>query len=100
MTVLYITEFADVGHSQGVIPSGAEPANISQTLAIGATTAASSAFQNNTSMIRLHTDSICSVAFGVSPSATATSRRMAANQTEYFTVPIGKAYQVAVISNT
>lgn len=100
MAVLYVTEFADVGHLSGVIPVGLEPANTTQAIAIGGTTTASAAFANNTNMVRIHTDAICSISFGTAPIATATTRRMAANQTEYFAVPLGAAYKVAVISNT
>lgn len=100
MSTLYITEFSNPGIYGGTpLATGTEPAVTSQTLGISATSAASSAFQNNTTLVRLHTDAICSVAFGTSPTATSTSRRMAANQTEYYTVPVSSAYKVAVITN-
>jgi hypothetical protein len=51
-------------------------------------------------MVRIHTDAICSISFGTAPTATATNRRLAANQTEYFGVPLGGSYKVAVISNS
>lgn len=102
MAVLYITEFADFaitgsGHSGQV---GAQPPMAEQTVAIGVGSAQSSAFNNNTKLVRLHTDAICSVEFGTNPTASATKARMAANQTEYFTVPGGGTYKVAVITNT
>lgn len=100
MAVLYITEYASVGQINGSIPLAAEPANTSQTVAISGSSAASSAFAGTTAVIRIHTDAICSITLGTAPTATTSKPRMAANQTEYFTVPVGAAYKVAVISNT
>lgn len=97
MAVLYITEYAGVGYAGGVIPVGAEP-GLDQTVAISGSSAQSAALGNNTTLVRIHTDAICSVKFGTSPTALSTSRRMAANQTEYFSVTPG--IKIAVISNT
>jgi hypothetical protein len=46
----------------------------------------------------LHTDAICSIAFGPNPTAAATNMRMAANETRQFLVNVGD--KVAVITNT
>jgi hypothetical protein len=105
MAVLYVTEFAQAGYAAGggVIPVGSELHNASQTMAItGGSTTLTNSFRNNTNLIRVHTDVICSVEIGPTATVTAstTSRRMAANQTEYYTVPIGAAFNIAVISNT
>lgn len=102
MATLYITEFVAQGIDPNArsIPITMQPANAEQTVAIGGSSAASSAFQNNTQIVRLHSDAICSVEFGTSPTATTSKARMAANQTEYFTIPANTAYKVAVISNT
>lgn len=94
MAVLYITEYASTSTPVQ------EPANAIQTVAIAAGSAASAAFQNNTNIVRLQTDVVCSIAFGTAPTASATTTRMAANQTETFKVPLGAAYKVAVITNT
>jgi hypothetical protein len=48
----------------------------------------------------LHTDSICSISFGTNPTATTSTARMAAGQTEYHGVPVGLSYMVAAVSNT
>lgn len=110
MAILYVTEFAGLGDvleggnnkgdsSKIVAQAPAEPPLAEQTVAIGAGSTASSPFNKRTFLIRVHTDSICSVAISQSsPTATTTSRRMAANQTEYFGVQPG--WQIAVISNT
>jgi len=50
--------------------------------------------------VRVHTDVICSIKFGTSPTATTSTARMVAGQTEYFAVPQGASYKVAAISNT
>lgn len=101
MATLYITEFSNIGFAGGAASQvAAQPHNVKQTVAIGGVSAQSSAFAANTSLIRLHTDAICSVQFGTNPTATATDARMAANQTEYFTVPMTGTHKVAVITNT
>lgn len=101
MAVLYITEYAGLMPSpvggQGQVPM--EPPLAEQTVAIGGSTAASNAFNSQTRLIRLHTNSICSVEVGTAPTASTTTGRMAANQTEYRGVPLGLSYKVAVITN-
>jgi len=110
MATLYITEYADMAQVPGVgnvsgfgwrqqIP--AEPAIATQTVAISASSAQSAAFNSNTTFVRLHCDAICSVLFGANPTATASSPRMAANQTEYHGVGgYSSGLKVAVITNT
>ena len=102
MATLYITEFsAQARDAAGyVMPIAAEPPAANQTVAIGGASVQSSAFNALTGMVRIHTDAICSIEFGTNPTATATTRRLAANQTEYFGVPKGASYKVAVITNT
>lgn len=102
MAVLYITEYAEMqigpaGRS-GQMPM--DPPLAEQTVAIGGSSTASAAFNAATRFVRLHTDAICSIEFGTAPTATATTGRMAANQTEYRGVPLGQSFKVAVISNT
>lgn len=94
MATLYVTEFADDD-----INSAKEPPLQEQTVAIGGgSVQCSNAFTNTTRLIRVHTDAICSIAIGLNPTATTAKRRMAANQTEYFSVEAG--FKIAVISNT
>jgi hypothetical protein len=101
MAFLYITEYAAPAYIGGLLPVGAEPHITTQVIAIGASSAQSAAFANNTSFVRLHSDAVCSVLFGTNPtSIAATSPRMAANQTEYFSVPVGAGYKVANIATT
>lgn len=101
MAVLYISEYTDAPVYLGqTIPVGMEPAITDQTpLAVGAETK-SALFNAKTTFIRVHTDAICSIAFGMAPTATTSNKRLAANQTEYFGVPPGGLYKLSVISNT
>lgn len=97
MATLYITEFADISATQGLLV-GKQPVVAEQTVAISAGSTASSAFNQRTRYVRLSPDSICSVEFGAAPTATATTMRMAAGSVEYFDVAQGS--KVAVITNT
>ena len=99
MAILYISEYAKAAiDNRGLsVPAGQEPAITTQVVAIGAGSVASTAFTSATKFVRLHTDTACNFAFGISPTAVAdVSPRMAANQTEFFGVPHG--YAVAVIA--
>jgi len=102
MAVLYVAEFRFMGQ----VPNAAaqvvqQPPLAEQVVAIGgSSTACTNAFNAKTAIVRVHTDAICSIEFAVSPTATLSTARMAANQTEYFSVPVGGAYKVAVISNS
>jgi hypothetical protein len=104
MATLYITEYAGLALAQlgevGQMPQ--EPPLAEQTVAIGVGSVQSSAFNAKTKLIRLHSDAVCSIEFGTNPTASATTARMAANQTEYHGVPnnTGTLLKVAVIQNT
>lgn len=99
MAKVYITEHTFPSIFQGnQVPVVYMPPLASQNVAIGGTTTQSSAFNAKTKLIAIHTDAICSIEFGANPTATANSRRMAANTTEYFEVT--PAHKVAVITNT
>lgn len=72
MTTLYIAEIASLGidaHGVAVLAPSMPPA-AEQTVAIGGSSAASAAFGGTTRFVRIHTDSICSIAFGAAPTAT------------------------------
>ena len=102
MGILYITEFAQLAPSGapggwGQVPL--QPALAEQKITYSTTTQ-SAAFNAKTRMVRIHTDSICSIEFGTNPTATTSTGRMAAGATEYHGVPVGQNYMVAVITNT
>ena len=101
MATLYIPEFSAEGRdtSANLMPvAAAASMNAQQTVTIGASSAASSAFSATTSLVRLHTDAKCNVVFGPNPTATTVMLRMAADTTEYFSVPAGQSWKVAVIA--
>lgn len=102
MPTLFITEFARQSRDAAgfLMVVAEEPAVANQTVAIGAGSTQSNAFNSLTRFVRISTDAICSIAFGENPTATTSTRRMPANTTEYFGVPAGSAFKVAVISNT
>lgn len=102
MAVLYISEFIEIeqGLARKIAQALMQPPLAEQTVAIGGSSTASSAFNVLTRIVRIHSDAICSIEFGTSPTATTSTARLAANQTEYFGVPVGQSYKVAVITNT
>lgn len=105
MATLYISEYSNMAiAASGMGPAfvgaqaPAEPVIIEQTVAIGGSPASSNPFNGKTNFVRIHTDSICSIAFGLSPTATTNNKRLASNQTEFFGVVPGMS--VSVISNS
>ncbi len=103
MATLYISEYSVVGSNpNGALAMPQEPAIASQTVTIGSGSASSNPFNVATQFLRLTTDATCSVSIGPAGSVTAaaTSSRMAANQTEYRSVPRGAGFAVAVITNS
>lgn len=99
MAKVYITEHHRPGvYSGNLMPVVQMPPIASQTVAIGAASVQSAAFAATTKIIAAHTDAVCSIEIGTDPTATANSRRMAANSTEYFEVFPG--HKIAVITNT
>ena len=96
---LYVAEFANIGldSNNKLINAVPMPPLAEQTVAIGAASVQSTVFGLNTFMIRVHTDVVCSILVGTNPTATATRARMAAGQTEYFSVQPGT--RIAVITN-
>lgn len=101
MAKLYITEYgqmARVANNRDVM-TGQEPCVVDQTpVVIGAGSLQSAAFNANTKFVMIHTDAICSIAFGADPTATANKQRLAANETRFYGVIPGQ--KVAVITNT
>jgi len=99
MAVLYIAEYANPPFFQGsYFQAPKDPPLAEQTVAIGAGSVQSNAFNAKTRLIRVHTDAICSISIDSNPTATATKARMAAGQTEYHAVNPGD--KIAVITNT
>ena len=102
MSTLYITEFDAQGRDgkNVIAPATQVPPVAEQTVTISGVSNPSNAFNARTGIIRVISDVVCSIAIGAAPTAAATNMRLAANSAEYFTVPLGSQYKVAVISNT
>ena len=100
MSTLYITEFQGIAPDNlGTVPQAAKQPGTDQTpITISGVAAASQAFAGATRLVRIHSDVVCSIAFGKAPTATTANARLAANQTEYFVVNPGD--KVSVVSNT
>lgn len=100
MAKLYITEYRRLGtdKTNRVIQTGENPPLTTQVLTISGTSLQSAAFNQSTSLIRVHTDSVCSIEINLDPTATTDSLRMSAGSTEYLAVTGG--LKIAVISNT
>jgi hypothetical protein len=96
-----IREYSTMGQVIGHAPMAMEPPVARQSVNVTGGSAASAAFQQGTRYVRLNNDSAtaCRVEFGQNPTADALSARLAANQTEYFAVPEGGGFSVAVISS-
>lgn len=100
MASAYISEYATVGApgpSGDIFQCPQEPALTEQLMTISGSSTQSAPFDSRTRMVRVEVDAICSLAFGLSPTAVTTAKRFAANQTEYFGVIGG--HKVAVIAN-
>lgn len=100
MPSLYVSEFNNIGTSQNGqgTQMAAQPPLAEQVVTEAAGSTQSAAFNGQTKFVRLFTDTACGIAFGTNPTAGASSARMAANTTEYFTVPQTQAFKVAVIT--
>ena len=98
MAFIYIREYSEIVVRNGATMVGREPGFDQPRLAITAGSLQSQPFQPKTALVRIETDVVCSVAYGMNPIATVLAGRMAANQTEYFGVNPGD--MVAVIANT
>lgn len=111
MAVLYIKEYSNLAMaSQGLMQIPDEGSLVAeQTLAIGGSSVASSAFNAKTKFVRLIADSVCAISFGAAPTAatasgtgtaSGTSDRLAQNTPEYRGVERLLGGKVAVISTS
>ena len=98
MAKAYISEYDRLPFFSGMaLPTGPEPAAVEQVVTF-TTSTQSAAFGANTKFIRVHPDAICSYEFGLNPTATTSTPRMAASSTEFFAVRPGD--KVAFVTNT
>jgi hypothetical protein len=102
MATLYIKEFTDQGlnATNTPMPVPLETGSATeQTVAIGAGSLQSAAFQNSTQLVLVNADVICSIKVGVNPTAVATTHRLAAGGSYLFAVPNNSGLKIAVITN-
>lgn len=99
MSFIYITEFTDEGvDSKGrIMPCARQPHVAVQRVNTSASSAQSAVLNGSTTLVRINTDSDCCILFGANPTATTSSPRMTANQTEYFAVPANSGLRIAAI---
>jgi len=106
MATVYVVEYAQLGREVyggpgTLIQAPLEPALATQTVAIGSSsTQCANTFNEQTTLVLVSTDAICSIAFGTNPNAKNTNHRMAANAAQFFSVPPGKQFKIAVITNS
>ncbi len=94
---LYISEFELIANVKSPLTSSWNAAAapvvatppVAEQLIPFTTTTQSAAFNAKTHIIRIHAEAICFIAFGSDPTATTSSMRMVAGQTEYFGVSPG-----------
>lgn len=101
---MYISEYADAGRLNGLIPVGAEPCTDQAPVTFTGTAGLSAAFGPNTRLVRVHVDGIASIKFGTAPTAVAnTNKRMTAGMTEYFWLApgaVGQSYKISAVTST
>ena len=105
MASLYLTEYSSISHGgvgKTAMQVPQEPPINEQKLSIGATAVLSSTFSTYTRLVRLHSDAVCSVAFGnASVVATAANQRVAIGVSEYVGIPDkGTITNLSVITNS
>lgn len=100
MANLNITEFGEQGRdaNNNLTDFAKLPPLATQNAAIGGASVQSAAFSKRTGFIRLRTDLACAVVVAANPTALITSLQMSANTAEYFAVPMGADYKIAVIA--
>lgn len=100
MANLYISEYSSIGKSSGnTIQAPFEPPLAEQKISFTASTQ-SAALNAQTRVIRVHPDADCHIAIGSNPTATASNRRMIADQTEFLSIPQGSSLKIAAYDGT
>jgi hypothetical protein len=82
----YISGFTGILGGRGTNMQVAYGETEEQTVTTSGSSVQSSVFNSATKIIRVHTDTACTIKINSNPTAAATSMRMAADQTEYFGV--------------
>lgn len=96
MATLFITEYRELqeGPEGQLLPIPKEPALADQAVTF-TTSAASSAFNEQTHFVRLYSDVDCHVVFGKAPTATASKQKLAGGVDHWRAVQPGQDMKVA-----
>ena len=99
---LFLTEYRDLARDTGHnhIASGMEPSIAEQALTVSGSSTQSAAFNAQTSFVMVHAQEATCLAWGTNPTATAVKQRMAAGETRFVGIPLGKSFKVACILGT
>ena len=98
---LFVTEFRSARNARsGLDPIASQPPLAEQTVAVGAASTQSAVLNVATDMVRVHALANCCISFAGNPTATAASMRLAAGQTEYFSVTTKSDLKIAAIAST
>ena len=95
----YVTEFKGSPPTYVAYQAATQPAITTQAVTF-TTTTQSAVFNAQTGLVRVQCDAICNVVFGTNPTATTTSMRLTAGQTEYFVVAAGTSLRLAVVAGS
>jgi hypothetical protein len=97
---LDISEYRSLPNNNNTLqaPTGVEPAEVFQQVAIGAGSVPSNPLGAYTQLVRLHADVNCRFAVGLNPVAGPLTPRLSAGATEYFNVQPG--HRIAVIASS
>lgn len=96
MATLYISEFNYIANTH--LPMVGGRSLVDQAVTIGMSSTSSAAFGPLTQVIEVACDAACSIQIGASPVASASARRLAANERIYYAVLPGD--KIAVITNS
>lgn len=97
MAKLHISEYGGIVHQGGVVPALSEPGITSQAITF-TTSTQSAAFNANSRVIRIVSDTPCYLKFGSNPTATNDDIYLPAGQLDHFFIQPGD--KVAVYDGT
>lgn len=103
MANLHISEFfglASGDQASNILAASAEAHITDQVVALGASSAASAAFNRSTRYVRLLAGGPCAIAFGTGPTAVVGGWFLASGEELWVRVPQGLAWEVAAITDT
>lgn len=94
----FVTEFGS--QSPPTYPAALQTPLAEQTVAISGSSTQSAVFQPATTLVRITCDAGASIKFGGNPTATTSTALMPSGIVEYFVIPSGGVWKVAVIANS